>query len=517
MKPISRYFLAALGGIILSLAYPNFGVAGLGWIGPGIILFSGYGAGGKLAFRFAFCGGLTHFAISLCWLLAIPYTFYGVPLAPGLGWLALSAYCGLYVAVWGWFCWKIFPGMGRTLWALSCAAAWVGLEVWRGWFLSGFPWNFLGASQFRMLPVIQIASFTGIYGVSFLMVWLSVSLGLLVLARTRQSIWTTAGLPLIAVVIIGAWGATQTATIAPAARELKVALVQPSFPQTLIWDPNGDAARFEQVMALSRQALAAEPDMLIWPESGAPDMTPENQAALGRLLSQHKASMVFCVDSTGTTPDGKEAVYNSSLLLDATGRVQGIYHKRRLVMFGEYVPLLRWLPFLKFLAPIGSGFTPGRDAVQFETSAPRAKTSVLICFEDVFPGEARAHVAADTDFLINLTNDGWFGKGAAQWQQTAGAVFRAVENNLPLVRCSNNGVTCWIDGKGRLREVLQTPDKIYGAGVMSATLPLQGDRRVPTFYNRHGDCFAWGCAGVAALAFLRARRRNTEENLSVPR
>ena len=121
------------------------------------------------------------------------------------------------------------------------------------------------------------------------------------------------------------------------------------------------------------------------------------------------------------------------------------YIKRKLVIFGEYVPLADWLPFLKYLTPIQGGFTPGRRPVSFPLPGLRAKTSVLICFEDIFPHLVREHVDDDTDFLVNLTNNGWFGESAAQWQHAANAVFRAVENGLPLVRCANNGLTCWVD------------------------------------------------------------------------
>ncbi len=305
--------------------------------------------------------------------------------------------------------------------------------------------------------------------------------------------------------MLAAFGASEVFVLPKPERVLKVALCQPSFPQTLIWDEKGDAERLEQAMALSRRALAAEPNLLIWPESGAPDMTSENLDALGRLLSQHKAWMVLCLDSEGARPDGSMAVYNSALLLDPSGQASGIYHKRRLVMFGEYVPLIRWLPFLKFLAPIGSGFSPGIEPVQFVMTQPHAQMSVLICFEDVFPTEARQHVTADTDFLINLTNDGWFGDGSAQWQQTASAVFRAVENGLPLARCSNNGITCWIDARGRLRQVLGWPDKCYAAGILSAEIPLEARDRRETWYHRHGDVFGWGCAGWSMLVLIRRK------------
>src|SRR5208282_878522 len=136
----------------------------------------------------------------------------------------------------------------------------------------------------------------------------------------------------------------------------------------------------------------------------------------------------------------------------------------------------------------------------FNLTKPAAKTSVLICFEDMFPQEARQHVQPDTDFLINLTNDGWFGDGAAQRQQAAGALFRAIENGVPLVRCANNGLTCWIDPQGRMREIEDQGGSIYGPGFITPAIPLRSPgERAQTYYNRHGDLFGWDCCAVSGL------------------
>ena len=132
----------------------------------------------------------------------------------------------------------------------------------------------------------------------------------------------------------------------------------------------------------------------------------------------------------------------------------------------------------------------------------------------MFPQLAREYVQDDTDFLVNLTNDGWFGEGAEQWQQAAAAVFRAVENGVPLVRCCNNGVTCWVDANGRVREIFRDKTgSVYGAGAMTIELPLlqPGEKRAPTFYNRHGDWFGWVCVGVMGILLVvkiaRQRRK----------
>jgi apolipoprotein N-acyltransferase len=189
---------------------------------------------------------------------------------------------------------------------------------------------------------------------------------------------------------------------------------------------------------------------------------------------------------------------------------------------------VRWLPFVKWFTPITGSFASGDRVVPFEmdwwgerprepfgdTNAisiggspgvsphQKVKTSTLICFEDVFPELARKYTQDDTDFLVNLTNDGWFGEGAAQWQQAAAAVFRAVENGVPLVRCCNNGLTCWADATGRLREIFRDKTgSVYGVGAMTIQIPV-GVRGGATFYNRHGDWFGWLCVGFTGILFV---------------
>src|SRR5262249_25713520 len=162
---------------------------------------------------------------------------------------------------------------------------------------------------------------------------------------------------------------------------------------------------------------------------------------------QHHVWMVVGADDASPNPQAPAQVdyFNSSFLIDPSGGVAATYRKRRLVIFGEYVPLARWLPFMRTFTGVTGDFTPGPGPVPFVLGDLKVKMSVLICFEDIFPHFTRAYVEEDTDFLLNLTNNGWFGESAAQWQHAANAVFRAVENGLPLVRCANNGLTCWVD------------------------------------------------------------------------
>jgi len=535
---------AVASGVLWAASFPKIGLAGLAWIAPGLMLFSALGRDGGEAFRLGYVAGLVHYLISLYWLLFIPF-----PVGAVAGWLSLSAFLALYPAVWVWLGWKLFPrtfsqaapdanangstgqiparlrpsssaqallslSWGQRLrWTLSCALLWVALEMVVGRFLTGFPWNFLGVSQYEMLPLIQIASITGIYGISFLVAWFSVSFANTVFILMMQPMqrWAWRGaiiLPMLTLAAVIAFGFRRAMHRPRSDRELSVALVQPSIPQTLIWDPKEANNRFKQLLRLSELALRSKPDLLVWPEAALPNTDQEMYRAITNLVVSHNVWMIFGADDVQTVVQSPQVVdtkyFNSSFLLNPKGEVAGIYRKRRLVIFGEYVPLSRWLPFMKYLTPISGGFTPGDRPVPFRLSKG-ATTSVLICFEDVFPHLAREYATDETDFLLNLTNNGWFGESAAQWQHAATAVFRAVENGLPLVRCANNGLTCWVDSTGRLHEVNYRDSKdIYRAGFKIAKIPLlpDGQKREPTLYHRYGDWFGWGCVVLASLMFL---------------
>jgi apolipoprotein N-acyltransferase len=552
-------YLAAIGaGLLLTAAFPKIGMAEFVWIAPAVMMAAARGKPGGDAFRVGYVAGLAHFLSSLYWLRLMPVT--GLPI---LAWLALAAYLALYFAVWTWMVnwWGerrsspdqrlarldgVSPHQtwfGRTLWSLGGAAIWVALEMIRARLLGGFPWNLIGGSQFQLVPLIQIASVTGVPGVSFLVVWGSLSLysaGRMIFHRpTRRFIWLAdVILPLATVGALFASGFVRMNGQNPSAATLRITLVQPSIPQTLIWNSREDERRFRGLIALSEPALATKTDLLIWPESAVPRFDEASFAAITNLIRTHQVWLIFNAEdaverANAKNPDDLD-VFNAAFLFDPAGYFRSVYHKQKLVIFGEYIPLARWLPFVKYLTPIPSSFASGDRAVPFEldirterrsptrresdinlpNARPKAgapgtlpvNTSVLICFEDIFPQLVREYVQADTDFLVNLTNDGWFGQSAEQWQHLANAVFRAVENGVPLVRCANNGLTCWIDAHGQVRDIFRDETgSVYGAGSITIDLPLSpaGEKRAPTVYNRHGDWLGWGCVVIAAFGLLQ--------------
>ncbi|KAF0170341.1 MAG: Apolipoprotein N-acyltransferase [Limisphaerales bacterium] len=555
-----RHALAVVAGLLLAAAFPKPGVAGFAWVAPGLLLFSAAGQPAKVAFRLGWLGGLAFNLAALHWLLFIPVKGF-----PILGWLALSAYAAVYPALWVWLCWRLAPvpatssrrheplvaaSFGqRAAWALKCAVLWVALETIVGCLLTGFPWLALGVSQHKMVPLIQIASVTGVGGVSVLAVWFAVALveDTVGLARQRSGLCKrrlACLLPLFITAAVAVGGlanffphrsVSSRQNRPPEIHELRLALVQPSIPQTMIWNPAEKTNRFAKLMQLSELALATKPDVLVWPEAALPDMSEENFRAVTNLVATHKVFMVFGADDyelkPGAARDSNQptdyAFYNSAFLLSPEGKVVSTYRKRRLVIFGEYIPLADWLPFLKWFTPIQSGFTAGKEPVAFQLGSLEARrpdisgerrmpqpalllrAGMLICFEDAIAAAARES-AADADFLLNLTNDGWFGESAQQFQHAAHSVFRAVENRRPVVRCTNNGLTCWVDETGFVHDLgVGDAADVHGTGFRVVKLSVPAGPRAPTFYQRHGDWFGWGCvfATLGLLARSHLRRR----------
>lgn len=535
-----RYLLAALAGLMLAAAFPGIGISGFAWVAPAVLLACARGKTGGQAFRIGYVGGLAHYLLSLGWLLHIPVTGY-----PILGWFALSVYLAVFPATWVWLMYdKIGAGdwFGRQIQLIIGAAVWVGLEMTVSRLFTGFPWNLLGASQYQMLPLIQVASVTGVYGVSFLIIWLSLALyaasyRIVRHPGVRLGWQGEVMLPLGALVVLYGSGMMQLHERAQPGDQLHATLVQPSIPQTMIWDEQQNDRRFADLLALSTAALTNETDVLIWPEAAVPQMVRYDEATYDAVSGLARSNHVWMIIGSDDavrrehpTPGNDADYFNASFLISPAGELANWYHKRQLVVFGEYVPLTRWLPFLQRLTPITGGFTSGTRPVTFDLILPHhevdtnyatislvnpdgamvrrggVKTSTLICFEDVFPHLARHYVKPDTDFLVNLTNDGWFGEGAEQWQHAASAVFRAVENGVPLIRCANNGLTCWIDAHGVIRKVFRDASgSIYGPGALTVDIPLRplGTDRTPTFYNEHGDIFGWSCVVIAVGVLLR--------------
>jgi len=437
----------------------------------------------------------------------IPHTminYGGVPIAVSYGiLLLLVVYVGMYVGVFtaGWT-WSV------RLWPrgamLVGPALWVTLEWVRAQALSGFPWASLGYSQYLNRPLIQVAEFTSVYGVSCALILGNVVIAQLLYSATHRE-WKRMALPCVlgTLCLAAIWGyggwrlqqVSRAAATAPA--DLGVALLQGNIAQDLKWDRTSQEAIFSIYRGLTLDA-AADPavDLIVWPEAATPFFFANDSVFQARQLRLAQvAGRPLLFGSPTYARDGdQDVMYNSAFLVGPDATVLGRYDKHHLVPFGEYIPMRRWLFFLDKLVQGIGDFRSGESYTVM--AIPQGRFAVLICFEVIFPELVRHFVRHGGQFLVNITNDAWFGYSPASYQHLAMVVFRAVENRLPIVRAANTGISAVIDPTGGLS---QQTGMFVRTWIKDRIIPATGPT---TFYTRWGDLFAYGCILVTAASLV---------------
>ena len=385
-------------------------------------------------------------------------------------------------------------GASRGPWvlALAWAACLSAGELARAYVLTGFPWALIGHIWIGWAPM-QLAAWVGPHGLTLLTLLL-VSLSLAAWRQRRVLVVA----PLVLGALLYAAGAWQGARPVPVAADAPVLrLVQPNAAQHLKWDPEHAPTFFARQIGYTAAPADRRPDLIIWPETAIPAILDRAGPWLDRVVEAAAGVPVVL----GIQRRDDQGVYNSLIVLDEAGVVAETYDKHHLVPFGEYVPafgLLRRLPFGAFVEEHGFGYTPGPGARLIDlgnlgTALP------LICYEAIFPQDIRA-AEGRPDFLLQLTNDAWFGQIAGPFQHLAQARLRAVENGLPMVRAANTGVSAVIDARGRVLRDLP----LGTMGWFDMALPPAA---APTLYSRTGD---WPSSGVILLLLLAlfVRRRS---------
>jgi apolipoprotein N-acyltransferase len=289
-------------------------------------------------------------------------------------------------------------------------------------------------------------------------------------------------------------------------RPIHLALVQGNIPQTLKFEPSEKAMILERYQSLTETAMMTQVDLIIWPETATPDALrydPESFALVTNLAVKANASLL-----TGTidmTPySSPPEVFNGAILVRPDGSLGGIYHKIHLVPFGEYVPLHKIVPFFKWLTPITDSFERGDQFTLFHLNDLRF--GVVICFEDTVPEVYRQFIQRGAEFMVNLTNDAWFKDSPAAEMHLANAVFRCAETRRPLVRCTNNGVTCIVDEFGFVNPATRMASFNQGILICDLAIPTASGL---TFYATHGDWVVGLCAIVTALTAAVVWRRKS--------
>lgn len=510
---ILRLILAVLSGSILSLSYHGSFPSLYAWFCPALLLSSILGARARTAFFCGFLHGLIFVLTCVPWIADVLAVHGGMSQAAGWGVLLLIA--AVWAASIGLFAWAVQRLSLRSI-SLALAGApflWISTEVFRTYLPEiSFPWGLLGYAPAENSALLQLTTVTGIYGLSFLAAGFNSLLLWSVCGETdgtrrRFEIFGAVTLALLLVVGIGP-------RFVPTAEAHHFArAVQPNFPENMQYvgdwyaDHKGDMADLER---LSLQSLpdGRQPDLLIWPEAPAPFSFQDAHFVpyISRLATEFHHPVIVGViewkldaEPPKGAPRSLLVPYNSAAMLNEIGQRTFSYDKMHLVPFGEYEPF----PFIHQVVTSVSeevgGFHKGKERAVGRF--PNGNTfSIFICYEAIYPGEIRAFADRGAQLLINISNDGWFGKSEAAEQHLRMARVRAVENRRWLVRDTNSGITASIDPYGNVTRVM-------GRDVRgSADLPydFRTDR---TLYTRFNDWFAWMCVAVSAILVLLTFRK----------
>jgi apolipoprotein N-acyltransferase len=469
-------------------------------------------------FRLGWLFGFVFYLIAMHWVALLSDVAITVPWLKYPAWIAAASYLALFSGIASLVAgWLGRPGArsspagvngsrsataSRIPLALGFPIVYLAAEELRASGELGFPWFQPGYTQHAYLPVLQLAS---LGSVSLVTSWLLV-LNVLAWRALRGETRLRSALGVVFLLLVPwLWG-QRVLSVSPAERGPAVALVQGNVAGEIKWSGRHQGEILAGFLDLSGQAARREPRpvLIIWPETATGSYLRKqlDQALAVTAFTSRSGIPVFAgFADYGWDSAGKPHYYNSAGLFAPGGAVGPAYAKRHLVPFGERMPFERLFPWLSRIELGQAEWTPGTRPVLFSSAA--GPFTSLVCFEAIFPELARADVRAGARWLVNVTNDEWFGNSAALDQHAAMAVFRAVENHVPLARCANTGLTLVADANGRVVATLP----VFRPGVLLTGMPRPIRWGFPTPYTRLGD---WpgilSLIGVAILALSAVRR-----------
>jgi len=475
-----NWLLAAASALLLVLAFPPFDQAWLAAVAlaPLLIALDREWRAGR-RFLLGYLSGVLFWGATCHWIHFV-LTVHGGLSAP-LAWAAVVLFAlikGLHTGV---FAWLAGAALASPWAALIVPALWVAIE--RTHAPLGFAWLALGNAGVEMDVPARAAPYAGVYGVSFLFAAMSSALALVVLGRPRRRLAPVAVLAVLYLL---------PGPPSPESGEQIAVLVQPNISESAQWTEDWIARQHRRLEFLSEHTARAglPPRLIVWPEVPAPvyyDQDARFRELVNGLAKRTGAWLVL----NAVPYDDDGAPRNSALLVSPAGEPAGRYDKMKLVPFGEYVP--RPLGFLRKITSEAGDFVPGQRLVTLQAGDHRL--GAFVCYEAVFPDLVRRFATAGAELLVNISNDGWYGRTAAREQHLKIARMRALENRRWLLRATNNGITAAIDPAGRL--VRRLPS--YTEAAIAVTFSF---RREVTPYARYGDWFVIACVLLAVAGLL---------------
>ena len=546
-----EYLICALSGAVYSTVFAGTDLYVLAWFGMVPLYWIVSSATPGRAFTLSLTWGYFCTLFSFMWLREI---MFFIPFIFGF-------VLGMFPALWGMvlpFLYKNFmiPASVRLEGpeavaayrnrnpfreiAYCCAlAAWWCVTEWiRSWIFTGLPWNLVGSSQWQMLPLIQLCRYTGVYGVSFLVVLVNISLGFFLKqlcyaknlkdgALHAYSLLFSLALIYMCVMFAGVKNIRRYQRT-EAEMKSRIGVVQPNLSQRRSGGESPTLEAIHRCVDLSEKLLrentgSEAPQILVWPETAVPvpynaayDLSGIFRQKAGMLTLQSKLPLLtgsIFLERSEKDPQMVN-VYNSALLLQNGGRVMGRYDKVHIVPFGEYVPFGDQFPFLNQWLGMGRNLTPGKEFLPMEI-LPGLYAGINICYEDIFPYISRAHAKRGANALLVVTNDAWYPSSNEPVQHFANSIFRAVETGLPMIRIGNCNYSAVIAPTGRiLSSVFRKQNSAswdpgrFEQGCAVLTLPAEKNPAL-TFYTRYGDLFIgvciFYCIIILAAALVNCR------------
>lgn len=493
--PIAHVLLALVSALILILSFPDFELWPLAWVSlVPLLVVIGRNPRPWTSFWLGWIFGSVFFYGSCYWLTYSMIHTGGIP--PAIAYIVLAP--GPIIA-------GFFPGVFALLLARAIrkwghlalftapifwpALEWVRLET------IGQLWNAIGYSQAYHPSLIQVARWGGVYAVGFLIILGNASVTFLLLERSKRRF----AIPIVSILFSVAVVVLSFSTSQPEINrvvEADIVAIQPNVPMSLVKSPAElqelNSRHFEMSkLALQQVSNDGRPRLVIWPESPMNFSFGSDQPLRDRLATFAQVNnTALLLNSQEVAPNN--GIFNSAVLINEQGSLVAQYDKIRLLPFGEYVPLPQWLPGAGLIRGIVGDFNPGTAYRLMPVGKIHA--GVFICIESAYPDIARSFTRAGADVLINISNDGYLGPTPVMRQHLANAIFRAVENERPLLRVTNSGITAFITPHGAVRDATQpfTPEiRVWS---------VAGNNE-ETFYVKHGDILAIGFAVISLLVF----------------
>ncbi len=512
----SAWLLVLLSAVLQVVIFPLPGIYVLSWfaLAPLMVALLQARPAGELeipgsvrlrpaspwqGFLLGYACGILFFAGTCYWIFDTMRLFGGLNAAEAVLTLFLfCCYLGLYHGFFGLLVALLAaPGRDYRRPLVLAPFLWVAVELARTR-VTGFPWNLLGTAQVDNTALSRIAASTGVYGISFEIVLVNVALAAAFLVpREKRGALLAAALAAAAVLQAG-----RLIDAPPAKADRAALLVQENIPVSANWTPSYFQQTVRELTGLTVQSAASNSeskiDLVVWPESPAPFFTNDRgfRDTLSQMARQTQAwTVAGAIGIEGQPARADAPEFNSASLISPAGQWTARYDKVHLVPFGEYLPFPSLFSFAGGLTKEVGQFEHGSSRTPLQ--AGDEKLGVFICYESVFPDEVRQFANNGAQVFVNISNDGWYGDSGAYAQHLNQTRMRAIENNRWLLSATDTGVTASIDPWGRV--VASLPRKQRTALVAPYALTSE-----TTFYTRHGDWFAWGCA-IISIGALFAR------------